>query len=172
MTIESKMMMTGLKTIRGQLERLAREGEKNWQDQAAKELVKEIKRTAPRDTGKYAQQWAIRKRKNMTKYKTVIHISVGKKKLPGKFNYDNTTYQQLFRWLEYTGTKSHIIRPRRAMMLSWIDKKSGVRRFALSVRHPGTKPEPHVRPAMRRILPREMQRAVKGIRQKHVWLKR
>lgn len=171
MTIAFRMKATGLKTIRGQLERLKKEAEPGWQDGAASALVSEIKRRAPKDTTQYSKQWKVRRRRNRTKYKTVIHISPGNKKLPGA-NYGNKTYQDLFGWLEFTGTVKHEIVPRRARMLSWVDKNSGIRRFAMRVMHPGTKPTPHVRPAMRAILPREMQRAIKGIVNRHVWLKR
>ena len=170
MPVDARLKATGLKTIRGALERLQREGVNNWQDIAARELVNEIKRTAPKDTGKYARQWKVDRRKNRTKFKTVIHISPGKKKLPG-VNYDGSNYSDLYKWLEF-GTKPHMIYPRKAMMLSWVDKRSGIRRFAKSVHHPGTTAQPHVRPAMRRILPRSMQNIIKGIRNKHIWIKR
>ena len=170
--MNTKLQATGLKTIRGALERLQRENLKGWQDIASRELVREIQKTAPKDTGKYAKQWRVRRRNDRTKFKTVIHISPGVKKLPGPFNYDNATYQNLFEWLEFTGTKPHIIRPRKARMLHWVDKKTGMHHFRFSVRHPGTSAQPHVRPAMRRVLPRTMQRAFKGLRERHVWLKR
>ena len=168
--IDAKLNATGLKTIRGALERLQKENMKGWQDKAARELITEIKKTAPKDTGKYAQQWRVRRRNDRTKYKTVVHISPGTKKLPG-VNYDNKTYQDLFTWLEFTGTKPHVIRPRRARMLHWIGK-DGMHHFRFEVHHPGTTATPHVRPAMRRILPRSMQRAIKGLKERHVWLRR
>lgn len=158
--MDARLKATGLKTIRGQLERLQKEHASGWQDTVANSLVKEIREKAPKDTGKYAKSWTVKQRKNRTKYKTVIHIAPSKK------------FQKLFGWLEFTGTIPHEILPVRALYLHWIDKETGMHHFRKRVWHPGTDPTPHVRPAMRKILPRSMQQAIKGISTKHVWLKR
>lgn len=173
MPIETKTT-ADFEKIRNELTALKKEVNKTeWSNKVAKELVKEIKRRAPKDTGAYARQWAIRHRKRNTPYKTVIRISPGNRKLPGPYNYDNIRYDQLFKWLEFEGTQSHIITPRKASILRFeYPKGSGQIIFRHRVRHPGTKPTPHVRPAMRDILPHSMQRKFLDMKQRFVWLKR
>ena len=51
-------------------------------------------------------------------------------------------------------TSPHTIVPRKASMLSWMDK-TGVRRYARRVRHPGSNipPRPYLYPGLQRALP-------------------
>ena len=123
------------------------------------QLKQEIKRTAPKDTGKYAKSWrASQVRWGTGADKPKLILAPAKK------------YYNLMIWLEFTGTKPHIIKPKKAKMLSWIDKKTGKRRFAMKVRHPGTKPQPHLRPAIRKVLPRSVSAGIDVLKQKHIWL--
>jgi hypothetical protein len=46
-----------------------------------------------------------------------------------------------------TGTRAHIIAPRNAQALRWYDSNGGPV-FAKLVHHPGTRPEPYLRPAL------------------------
>lgn len=48
--------------------------------------------------------------------------------------------------VEY-GTRPHEIRPRKARVLAWKDRKSGELRFARKVNHPGTAAHPFLEPA-------------------------
>lgn len=157
MTIKSSMNDTGLKTIRGQLQRLRNEADYTASEirkQAAKELLVEIKRTAPKDTGNFAKSF------RMIHKKTRTIITPHKK------------YHKLFTWLEFTGTKPHEILPRRARVLHWVDKQTGLHHFRYRVWHPGTRATPFVRPAMRRILPKSMRGSLSGLTARHPWIKR
>ena len=128
-------------------------------EDAAQNLKKEIQRTAPKDSGKYAKSWRIKQTRWGTgKDKPRLILSPAKK------------YHDLMVWLEFTGTKPHIILPRRAKVLHWIDKSTGQHRFSMRVRHPGTKPQPHIRPALRKILPRSVSAGINVIKQKYVYL--
>ena len=158
--------------VRSALQALKREGDPKWADRTARELVKDIKRTAPKDTGQYRTQWAVRQRKRGVKYKTVIHISPGTRKLPVPYNYDRKTYADLWKWLE-DGTIPHEIRPRKARILRFeYPQGSGQIMYRHVVQHPGTKPTRHAAKSMRRVLPREMKRTIKDVKKRHIWLKR
>ena len=50
------------------------------------------------------------------------------------------------------GTPPHIITPKNAKALHWKDGSKDV--FAMKVRHPGTMPQPFIRPALREDLPK------------------
>jgi hypothetical protein len=45
------------------------------------------------------------------------------------------------------GTRPHVIRPKKAKALRWMGPNGPI--FARSVRHPGTKAQPHLEPAIR-----------------------
>lgn len=61
-------------------------------------------------------------------------------------------------YVEY-GTPPHIIKPKKAKALHW---KSGSKDiFAKVVHHPGTRPQPFIRPALREDLPRIVKENVR-----------
>lgn len=80
-----------------------------------------IKQIAPKNTGEYANSWKIVKRG-----RNFIEI--------------DTEMYDLFNWLE-NGTMPHIILPRDANALAIFTPSVD---FAKEVRHPGTKPRPHI----------------------------
>lgn len=93
---------------------------------AANEFLQTIRFLAPRDTGKYANSWAITKVES-----NYVEVSTPKGKLAV--------------FLEY-GTAPHPIFPKRKKALHWVDQDG--EHFALYVRHPGTHPAPHIRPTI------------------------
>jgi len=95
-------------------------------------LVTQIRNSAPKDTGKYSRSWKITKR-------SAAGVQVG------------TNLAWLFKILEYTGSKPHLIRPVRAKALHFF-LKDGTEIFTQLVRHPGFKPIPHVRPSVRHVM--------------------
>ena len=105
----------------------------------AERLLAEIRRRAPKDTGEYAKSWHIEERRDGFYVVT-----------------DDST---LYDILEYTGSVPHDIYPRYASVLHWIDRDTGQDRYAAHVRHPGFKPIPHVRPALRAVQKRAAKEA-------------
>ena len=103
----------------------------------AEKLLFEITaKDIPFDTGRYRKSW----KKNKPKKET---ISV------------ETPMGQLMIWLEFTGTVPHEIVPKRpGYPLHWIDPDTGEDVFRYKVWHPGTTATPHLRPAIKRFLPK------------------
>ncbi len=98
-------------------------------DELAEVLLKEIRRTAPRKTGKYAKSWKKgRKDKNSIAIETNEHL--------------------LYLILEFTGRRPGRIFGNPVLVFE-ID---GQKIFAKSVMHPGFKAMPHVRPAVRKVM--------------------
>ena len=95
-------------------------------------LVTNIRRSAPKDTGQYSRTWHIKRRD--------AHSVVVGTHDPG-----------LYHLLEITGSKPHVIVPRRAKALHYFTP-DGREHFRMSVRHPGFKPIPHVRPSLRHVM--------------------
>ena len=61
--IKADMKATGLKTVKAQLERLRKDGNhtsKQIRTQLGKELVKELRKKAPKDTGEYSKSIQIK----------------------------------------------------------------------------------------------------------------
>ncbi len=97
-------------------------------DALADELLKEIKRTAPRKTGDYAKSW-----RKGRKTKNSIQLETPK--------------QMLYLILEFTGRRPGRIYGNPTLVFEIDGKKI----FARSVMHPGFKAIPHIRPALRKI---------------------
>lgn len=93
-------------------------------------LITEIQRRAPRRTGSYARSWRIRNQ-------TATTITVRSSAPPW-----------LFIVLEF-GTRGHLIVPRTTRVLRFTQGSEVI--FATSANHPGTRPFPHVRPALRAL---------------------
>ena len=96
-------------------------------------LMREIKKRANYDTGQYRNAFRQGKIKKETAEIT-------------------TPMGQLMIWLEHTGTKPHIITPKHAKVLHWVNE-GGQDVFAMRVRHPGTKATPHIGPSIDYFLP-------------------
>ena len=96
------------------------------------ELLREVKKRSPVKTGKYKQSW---KKGKITRQSA--HVETPKKKL--------------YKLLEFTGAKPHIIRARNAQFLHWVDEDTGKDMFRKMVNHPGFRPIPHARPAARAV---------------------
>ena len=90
------------------------------------EFLQAIRFTAPRDTGEYANSWAVQKIDENS-------VTIG------------TPHGDLAVYLEY-GTQPHPITPKNKKTLHWVDGNGD--HFALYVRHPGFPAMPHIRPAM------------------------
>ena len=93
-------------------------------------LITEIQRRAPIRTGAYARSWRIRNQTSNT-------ITVRSSAPPW-----------LFIVLEF-GSRGHLIVPKERKTLRFLDGAEVI--FAQSANHPGTKPKPHVRPALRAL---------------------
>ena len=109
----------------------------------ARNLVAEIKRTAPKKSGKYANSW--------------YAGTSNSRRVEAR-----TKMPRMFDLLEFTGRSPGPIDPVRAKVLRF--EQHGQIRFAAHVDHPGFPPIPHVRPALRRIersYPRELKRAMR-----------
>ena len=106
--------------------------------------------TIPFNQGNYRASWKKKKIKKQT-------ISV------------ETPMGQLMIWLEFTGTKPHIIVPVRAQALHWIND-AGQDVYAMEVHHPGTKPQPHLRPAIKKFLPKWRDYIFKLLQTEHTWI--
>lgn len=94
--------------------------------QIAQEFINSIQFLAPRDTGEYANSWAIQNIDSKS-------VRIG------------TPLNDLAVYLEY-GTSPHPIVGHRKV-LHWVDE-SGQDHFAMYVRHPGFPAIPHIRPTM------------------------
>ena len=114
---------------------------------AQMELKRELRRRSPKDTTKYAESWKLGPR---TPRKAKVETRQG----------------FLFKILEFTGSKPHIIRAKKANALHWIDKQTGGHRFAKFVHHPGFRPIPHARPAVKTIQNKLTTLMVKEIKAK------
>ena len=114
-------------------------------------LQRELRKDAPHRTGKYVNSWKTRKPK---KDSITIETPMG----------------QLMLWLEFTGTRPHVIVPRRAKVLKWVNRETGQDVYAMKVNHPGTKPQPHLRPFIKKILPKWIDYTFTQIKKEHVWL--
>ena len=101
--------------------------------QAGNLLLREVKRTAPADTGAYAASWRLGT-------------------ADARFVRLRTSMPALFEILEFTGGRPHAIRPVRAKFLHWIDRRTGRDIFRRMVQHPGAPPTPHARPALKRMM--------------------
>ena len=126
-----------------------------------KEAIQEIKRLEKTPDKKKILQYAAKRfQLLMSKHANVDsgkYIDSWKPKITGDRLVITTPQGQLFMWLEFTGTVPHTIVPKGpGYPLHWIDKETGGHRFAMKVRHPGTKPTPHVQKIMR-ILLKEIQ---------------
>ena len=120
--------------------------------QLKKEMLIELQRVCPKDTGKYSKSWKI---KRATKY---------------TFSFA-TNQKKLFNILEYTGSRPHIIRAVKAQYLHWVDKATGKDMFRKSVKHPGFKARPHVRPFVDKAVPKMRARILKELKSRNRWLK-
>ena len=120
-------------------------------NQGNKILLEEIKKRAPKKSGKYKKSWRI-----ATSSRNYLRVV--------------TSQRKLYQWLEFTGTKSHIIRARRAKMLHWKDEQ-GNDRFAKQVNHPGTQPKPHARPAVRAAAPKIRKMIIQNLKSRNKWLR-
>ena len=108
-----------------------------------RKLAAEIKRTAPKKSGKYADSWRAGPSNGR-------RVEV------------RTKMPRMFDLLEFTGRNPGPIDPVRAKALRFTQHGQIV--FASHVNHPGFPPIPHVRPALRRIersFPRELKRAMR-----------
>ena len=122
----------------------------NWGTEA---LYKEItQKDMPYNTGNYKRSWKKKKPKNHT-------ITV------------ETPMGQLMIWLEFTGTKPHIIVPKGpGYPLHWVDPDTGEHRYAMKVNHPGTNPTPHLRPAIEKFLPKWEDYIMRKISKYYRWI--
>ena len=156
--IKTAMNATGLKTVKGQLERLRRDGNftaKQIRAQCAKELVKELRKTAPKDTGEYSKSIQI---KSNRKTRSVI----------GPTRKRNITIHDYIT----QGTKPHPIVPVKAKALHWVDKHTGQHHFSQYVWHPGTAKNDYMKKALKKILPKAFRNSLAGITKKHAWLRK
>ena len=145
-------MRTNVSAMRSSLRALAREDVIHGAaDIAETRMLKHIAARAPRRTGAYASSFG---RRRWSRGLRLV-----------------TKYGMLMRWLEYTGTRPHIIVPRRARVLHWIDD-AGRDVFSMRVRHPGTSPVPHIRPGLRRVVPGTVHDYIAGLIRRHRWLRR
>ena len=101
-------------------------------DESADVLLAEIRKTAPKKTGKYAKSW---KKDNSTENSIQITTPMG----------------NLYIILEFQGRRSGRISARRNVLHFQVD---GQDVFAKFVDHPGFPPIPHVRPALKRVTPK------------------
>ncbi len=108
----------------------------------ADELVKEIQKTAPRDTGEYANSW---KKMSPSGNKITVETPAG----------------DLFTILEFTGRDPGRIEPfGEVLAFEW----RGVDVFFRFVMHPGFDEMPHVRPAMRKTMKQANQIIFKNLK--------
>lgn len=94
------------------------------------EFLTWIRFYAPKDTGQYAESWAIQ---NITEDSITIGTPMG----------------ELAVYLEY-GTAPHPIVARKKKVLHWIGK-DGKSHFAIYVRHPGFAPIKHIEPTIEQV---------------------
>ncbi len=100
--------------------------------ESAEEYLETIRRLAPKNTGRYADSWAIA---NISDDSVTIKSPLG----------------QLGWFLEF-GTMPHFIYAKRKKYLHWVDPKTGEDRFATFVWHPGFAAMPHIRPAKESVI--------------------
>ena len=114
-------------------------------------LLREIKKRANYDTGQYRNAF---KQGKIKKETAEIVTPMG----------------QLLIWLEETGTKPHIITPKKARVLHWVNE-GGQDIFAMRVRHPGTKATPHITPAIKHFIPEWHEYIFTQLKTKYEWLR-
>lgn len=93
-------------------------------------LIKNIRKKAPRKTGKYADSWKA-----------------------GAINGDTaiieTPFGMLYAILEWSGARASL---RKGKLMVWEDETTGETVFAMKVNHPGIDKVPHVRPALKQTM--------------------
>ena len=119
---------------------------------AEKKMLKHVAAKAPRRSGTFASSF----KPQSTRGKRMRLI---------------TKYGALFRFLEYSGTQSHIIVPVKARVLHWIDPDTGKDMFRYRVRHPGTSPTPFARPGIRKVAPSALHDAFRDLTRRLPWLR-
>ena len=120
-------------------------------DIAEKKMQKHLAAKAPRRTGKFSSSF---KKKNTKDGVQLV-----------------TKFGDLFTWLEFSGTQAHVIVPRKAKVLHWIDPATGKDVFRMRVNHPGFKARPFARPGLDKTLPSAAGEAIGQISRKHKWIK-
>lgn len=121
-------------------------------DIAENKMLKEIHSRAPSKTGKYRSSF-----KRVKSYKQGMRLE--------------TPYGELMGFLEFTGTQAHVIVPVKAKVLHWLDPETGQHMFRYRVRHPGTRPSPHLRPALRKVAPSAVNEAMLELKRRHPWIR-
>lgn len=119
-------------------------------DDAADVLLEDIRKNAPKDSGRYAKSW-----KKGRKTENTIELV--------------TPQGRLFIILEFEGRRPGRIDRIRAEALHF--EVSGEEIFARHVDHPGFPPIPHVRPALNRLKPRIIDIFFANLTEAYPWLR-
>ena len=142
-----------------------------------KEMNTEIKKLSKFTIAKQCLEWGLTQLHTEITNKDIIPIDTGayskswkKKKTKKQTITIETPMGQLMIWLEFTGTVPHVIEPVRANALHWIDKKTGKDVFAMRVHHPGTQPQPHLRPAIKTFMAKWQDYIFKLLKENHEWI--